>query len=93
MRHLIHISLAILALLALSGWSWDQKPRAFGDSFRMQLNAQKVNPEPRIAPDAPVEGINGRVAADAMEGYRAPDPKDKGPSFADAIESLMDTEK
>ncbi|MBU1001116.1 MAG: hypothetical protein KKE73_01185 [Proteobacteria bacterium] len=93
MRHLIQISLTILALLALSGWSWDEEPRTFGDAYRMQLSAQQVNPEPRVAPDTPVQGLNGRVAADAMKNYRDPEPQDKGPSFATVIESLMDKGK
>lgn len=91
MRHLIQISLAVLALMTLCAWSWEQEPRAFGDAYRMQLNAQQANPEPLVAPDTPVEGLNGRLAAEAMKGYRAPECQDKGPGFADSVNTLMKT--
>lgn len=91
MRHFIHIALALMALTLLPAWSWDHEPRPYGDAYRMQFRAQMVNPDP--APDTPVTGLNGQVAADAMQGYRAPAPEDQGPSFTEVLESLMDSGK
>ena len=95
MRTLTHIALAALALTMLSGWSWDDNngARPFGDAYRMQLEAQKLNPEPLRPVDTPVTGLNGQVAQEAMRVYQHPTPQEKGTDFAGKMPTQMKEDK
>ncbi|UZP65903.1 hypothetical protein N1030_09720 [Desulfovibrio mangrovi] len=62
-----------------------------GEAFRQQLEAQKFDPVPPTT--TPVMGMNGQLTEKAIKSYQDPRPEDKGPSFAEVIDSLMKEKK
>lgn len=86
MRNTAFIILA-LSLSMLSGCADKfMHDEDYGRAYRMQLQSQKLNPE--TPPATPVEGMDGRLAANHMNKLTEP-KEDSGPSFADVITSLM----
>lgn len=79
-------SLALAAAL-LAGCAVQETPRPFGQAYTEQFHQQIVG-EPYAAP-SPVEGLDGQQAWRAVDALRNPE-NDKGPGFAQALESLID---
>lgn len=75
------------AALMLTACASNHGERPFGQAYTEQYNQQLVG-EAYSAP-TPVEGLDGPVARRAMDRHRDPDA-DKGPSFAQVLESLME---
>jgi hypothetical protein len=64
----------LAATLAATGCATYGEPEGFGDSVRLAVEMQTLNPGP--AGDAPVEGLDGRHAAQAMRNYHQGPPAD-----------------
>jgi len=76
-----------LAAALLAGCAAQETPRPFGQAYTEQFHQQIVG-EPYAAP-TPVEGLDGQQARRIVEALRNPE-QDKGPNFAQALESLID---
>ncbi len=84
------IYIAMALIMAQAGCSGpliqhDESTRAFGESARLAVRQQTLNPE--AGTDAPVVGLDGRYAASVAEKYNeGPKTKsDKGQSVSELI--------
>ncbi len=78
---------ALAAALLVCACAPNSGDRPFGQAYTEQYQQQLVGAA--YAPPAPVEGLDGPVAKRAMDRHRDPDAE-KGPSFAEVLESLME---
>lgn len=79
--------LALTAAALLGACTAHGEKRPFGQAYTEQFHAQIVN-EPYAAP-TPVTGMDGKLARRGMDKRNDPEA-DKGPSFAEVLESMMD---